>query len=134
MVNLSNTKVTLLWTVVHHEAITVKVCLYPGISWGTFAEFRITSICLYHVTAQDLLDIRWTDCTFTPHCYSEVIFEIQIFWKSEIKTFLRYFYPTKCISEIFKLSMPIIITETESDLNISHKYIASPACSMTSPT
>ena len=30
----------------HCEAITVKVCLYPGISWGkpTFAEFRITSI------------------------------------------------------------------------------------------
>ena len=46
MLNVSNTLVILLWTVGQCEGIMVKVCLYPGISWGkpTFAEFRITSI------------------------------------------------------------------------------------------
>ena len=36
----------LLWTAMHRVVITVKVCLYRGISWEkpTFAEFRITSI------------------------------------------------------------------------------------------
>ena len=46
MVNLSNILVTLLLNVVHREAITVIVCLYPPrISCGkpTFAMFRITT-------------------------------------------------------------------------------------------
>ena len=36
----------LLWTAMHHEALMVKVCLYPRICWGkfTFAEFRITTM------------------------------------------------------------------------------------------
>ena len=40
---MHNTFVTLLSLVVHREALTVKVCLYPQISWGkpTFTEFRI---------------------------------------------------------------------------------------------
>ena len=31
---MSNVLVTLLWMVWHSEALMVKVCLYPGISWA----------------------------------------------------------------------------------------------------
>ena len=36
--------VILMWTAMHHEVITVKVCLYLRINWEkpTFAKFRIT--------------------------------------------------------------------------------------------
>ena len=62
MVNISNTLVTLLRTVVHREALTVKVCLYPRISWENpiFAELWITTIgkiCLFiYCTLQKFLD------------------------------------------------------------------------------
>ena len=52
MVVILNTLVTLLWTVLHHEVITVKVCLYLKISGDkpTFAEFRITTIPSFYST------------------------------------------------------------------------------------
>ena len=45
MLYTSYTLVSLLWMVVHREAITAKFCLYMRISWGkpTFTKFRITT-------------------------------------------------------------------------------------------
>ena len=44
MVNISDTLVTLFYMLMHHEALTVKICMYPRNSWGkpTFDEFGIT--------------------------------------------------------------------------------------------
>ena len=108
--------VTLLWMVVQRETVTVKVCLYPQISWGkhTFAEFQITTIS--HTSRTATLDVLflnnltvdyylcfnfWTK-NLSPkflHNYTHVgkLFIRLWFWINLLK--LHFIHSTDCYSQ-----------------------------------